>query len=415
MSTDALSSSGGGTTRVLMVDDEPNILSGYRRTLRGKFIVMTANSGAEGLTMLERALATGQGFPVIVSDMKMPQMDGAEFLSQAKQLQPDAVQMLLSGQADLESTIAAVNNGNLFRFLTKPCATEDLELALSAAFGQYQLVRAERDLLEKTLSGAVEVLTQVLALASPETFTRTQQVQHLVDSMAKTLKVRDWRLPLAAMLSQIGCLSVPPEVLHRARNGGELDDEEAQSYQRHPQAAQQLLQRIPRLEDVAAWVGDQPVRLPGSAEPDVPAPAGAAPGVPAPRSADPAQGAVPPEPNLLLRVALDFLASRDATSDPGAALGRLTASAVYPDAVLSALRRGAASLAPPSVLRDLTVEQVSVGMILDADVETLNGMVLVRKGELVTEMVAMRLANFARTAGIKEPLRCWAQPETTRL
>src|SRR5690348_2261732 len=129
---------------VLMVDDEPNILDGYRRALHGRFNVVSASSGAEGLTIAKQAFNQGTPFPVVVSDMMMPTMNGAEFLGRAREIDPEAIQLLLSGQADLESTISAVNNGKLFRFLTKPCAASDLELALTAALEQHRLIHAER-------------------------------------------------------------------------------------------------------------------------------------------------------------------------------------------------------------------------------------------------------------------------------
>ena len=104
--------------RILLVDDEPRVLDGLRRALRGRYELDTAGSGAEGLAAVEAAVGEGAPFEVIVSDMMMPAMTGAEFLTKARGVLPDAVLMILSGQADLNSTIAAVNDANLFRFLT---------------------------------------------------------------------------------------------------------------------------------------------------------------------------------------------------------------------------------------------------------------------------------------------------------
>src|SRR3954452_18762744 len=192
--------------------------------------------------------------------MMMPTMTGPEYLVRARAIDPEAVQLLHSGQADLESTITAVNNGKLFRFLTKPCAAPDLELALNAAIEQYRLVHAERELLERTLTGAVTVLTELLSMASPEAFTRTERVRTVVDGAAEILGIGDWQLPVATMLSQIGCAAVPGDVLHRARTGGELSDEERTVYLTHPKTALRLLEHIPRLGTVARWIGTQPVR-----------------------------------------------------------------------------------------------------------------------------------------------------------
>src|ERR1700722_7513879 len=108
--------------RVLFVDDESRLLEGIARTLRGSFDVYTATSGGEGLSVLQRA----GPFAVVVSDMGMPEMNGAQFLSSARELCPQTVRIVLSGQSDMGQTIAAVNEGNIFRFLSKPCSTLNL-------------------------------------------------------------------------------------------------------------------------------------------------------------------------------------------------------------------------------------------------------------------------------------------------
>jgi CheY-like chemotaxis protein len=378
---------------ILMVDDEPNVLDGYRRALHGRFRVFTANSGADGLTAVQQAFNQETPFPVVVSDMMMPGMNGAEFLGKARQIDPEAVQMLLSGQADLESTIAAVNSGNLFRFLTKPCSATDLESALTAAVEQHRLAHAERELLERTLAGAVDVLTEVLSMASPEAFARTQRVRTLVDAGSGILGIEDWRLPLASMLSQIGCIAVPSDVLHRAQTGGELTAEELDVYLHHPQAAASLLERIPRLEQVAAWISDQPVRPPGKAQ-------GA--GIAWDRAP---QSATPELAELMLRASLAFLGALEATGQSKRALAHLAGTGHYPQQILDALDEAAAALAPTGVMRELPVAAVRPGMLLEMDVETITGMTLLRKGERVTEASALRLENFARTVGVKEPIQ----------
>jgi CheY-like chemotaxis protein len=376
---------------VLMVDDEPNILDGYRRALHGRFTVVTAGSGADGLTLARQAVIRGTPFPVVVSDMMMPLMNGAEFLGRVRDVDPDAIQLLLSGQADLESTIAAVNDGKLFRFLTKPCAAPDLELALSAALEQHRLISAERELLERTLTGAVDVLTELLSMGSAEAFARTERVRTLVDGAATILGIEDWQLPLATMLSQIGCIAVPGDVLHRARTGGELTPEENDVYLKHPQTAYRLLVRIPRLETVARWVGDQPVRPPGTGKVNEDWQA-------------PAAGSTPELTESLLRAGIAFLAVLDATGNPARTLEQMTQSGHYPAEVLDALDEAAGDLAPQGVRREITAGLVRPGMLLEADVETKTGMTLVRKGERITEALAMRLENFARTVGLVEPI-----------
>ena len=199
--------------RVLMVDDEPRILDGFRRNLASQYSLEVALSGEEGLAILGRNRGSSVPFAVVVSDMMMPQMNGAEFLAQVRDVTPDAVLMILSGQADLRHTVAAVNNSSLFRFIAKPCSPHTLRTAIDDALRQYQLIHAERDLLQQTLAGAVDVLAQVLSLANPDAFSRTGVLSRLVEAAAKELLLSHrWELLMAAQLSQVGLVSVPPSV-----------------------------------------------------------------------------------------------------------------------------------------------------------------------------------------------------------
>src|ERR1700735_5369190 len=153
------------TNRILCVDDEPNILLAFARQLR-KYEIVTALGPELGLKTVEE-----QGpFAVVVSDLRMPRMSGVQFLTKVKELSPDTVRIMLTGHGDLSAAAEAVNQGSIFRFLLKPCPTEVLSGALEAGLEQYRLVNAERQLLEQTLRGSVEVLSEILSLSNQEAF-----------------------------------------------------------------------------------------------------------------------------------------------------------------------------------------------------------------------------------------------------
>jgi DNA-binding NtrC family response regulator len=121
-----------GTVRLLCVDDEKNVLEGLSRTLRNVYSVETAVGAGQGLEVLQ---AKGP-FAIVMSDQRMPGMSGVEFLSTVRQIAPDTVRVLLTGYADLNDTIAAVNDGHIFRFLVKPCPFDVLLKSLAACAGQ---------------------------------------------------------------------------------------------------------------------------------------------------------------------------------------------------------------------------------------------------------------------------------------
>ena len=205
--------------RVLLVDDEPNITDSLRRHLRREYAVFTASSGKAGLEVM----AEQDDIAVVVSDMRMPEMDGARFLSEVRQRYPDTVRILLTGFADLESAIAAVNHGQLFRFLTKPCPQQQFLELMAAAARQYELQTAERVLLEQTLKGSIKALSDVLALAIPDAFGRATRVKERALQLGEARGMEDlWQLEVAALLSQIGAVVLPPETADRLYSGRAL-------------------------------------------------------------------------------------------------------------------------------------------------------------------------------------------------
>src|SRR5581483_4464924 len=230
--------------RVLCVDDDSNLLEGIARNLREHFEVSTAKSGDEGLSELRK----NPQYAVVVSDLKMPGMDGVDFLARVRQISPDAVRILLTGQADLDAAIAAVNGGRVFRFLCKPCRPEALIMAVEAAVEQHRLITAERELLEETLRGCVNALSEVLASVSPDAFGRAIRVRQLLSKLLKYLGVQDrWAIEVAAMLSQIGCVTLPAPVLKKIGHGETLTPAEQAMKDRVPIFLEQLLDSIPRL------------------------------------------------------------------------------------------------------------------------------------------------------------------------
>lgn len=129
-----------GKPRILLVDDEPELLSSLSRSLRRRFDVSTAANGPEALTLL----GTDSDFAVIVSDMQMPRMNGAQFLAASRELVPQCTRILLTGQTDTDAAMAAVNDGQIFRYLTKPCRPDYLDEALTAAIARYRAKRLSR-------------------------------------------------------------------------------------------------------------------------------------------------------------------------------------------------------------------------------------------------------------------------------
>jgi CheY-like chemotaxis protein len=369
--------------RILCVDDEPNVLEGLSLHLRRRYDVSTAPNGADALALLERDGAT----EVIISDMRMPVMDGATFLARARQQFPDTVRMLLTGQSDMASAIAAVNDGQIFRFLTKPCAPADMLAAVAAAFEQHRLITAERVLLEQTLHGSIKALTDVLALTHPASFGRAMRIKQNVSDMATAVGMKErWQVEVAAMLSQLGSVALPPEVSEKVYFGHRLSGQEELMVARVPQITEQLLGNIPRLEVVRQMLASlgKPLREATGSE---------------------AERQLVARGAHMLRIGVDFDLLEGQGASPAVAFATMRGRKDrYDVAILEAFAASRGEAAPREEIRELNLGTLMPGMVVAQDVMLSSGALLVARGYELTGSLLERLRNF-RAGQVCEPIR----------
>lgn len=364
---------------ILFVDDDPNILEGFRRGLRKLYTVETALGGEQGLETL-----SAQGpFAVVVSDQRMPGMDGVQFLTRVRTQSPDSIRIMLTGQADLEDAIGAVNQGNIFRFLTKPCENDLLARTLDAALKQYHLVIAERELLEKTLKGSIKLLTDILSLVNPAAFSRADRMKRYMRHLCGALGLADpWQYELAALFSQIGWVTVPGDTLDRHAAGGRLSQDEEQMISALPSTAYELLANIPRLEPVAQIIRRQSEEWP------------------------PAETV--PDDSILLGAQLLAAALRYDEAVNGRKQSHTEAVESlrshpqrFPAYLVNALHH---LIAEDKLLERhrVSILDLQTNMILDEDLKTKNGLLLVAKGQSVSTTMIKSVANYLTRGVIEE-------------
>ena len=370
--------------KILLVDDEANILEAHQRQFRKQFQVHTALGGEQGLKTLR-----AQGpFAVVVSDFRMPGMDGNQFLSCVRQFHQDTVRMMLTGNADLDMAMEAVNQGAIFRFLTKPCPPETLATALEAGVKQYRLIRAEKELLEQTLTGSLQALANVLSLVHPEAFGRASRLKRYVTGLAHHMGLSNvWGLEIAATLSQIGCVILPETLLKKVNAGEPLDPQEERLFTTHPSTGANILANIPRMEGIASFIESQHKHFDGSGTPD-----------------DPRRGEDIPLGARLLKVALDFDTLQMQDFPGSQAFGEMeNRRGWYDPAVLQALKiafvPGQKLKLATLSLRDLRPQMVLAEGIFD------KGILLAAKGQELTEWMISRLKLIKGTRSDKEPIR----------
>ncbi|MFA7149285.1 MAG: HD domain-containing phosphohydrolase [Syntrophomonadaceae bacterium] len=376
--------------KVLLVDDDVNILAAYRRVLRGKLELSVADNGKEALNILKNA----GPFAVIVSDYRMPEMDGIEILARARDLFPDTVRIMLTGQADMQAAIDAINQGNIFRFLTKPCPSEVFLKQVYVGIEQYRLIHAERELLDQTLKGSIKVLVDILALVNPMAFSRLGLIRSLAKNLAIQLQVKDiWKVELAALLSQIGCVTVPPQILQQAFRQEDLNPQETALFYSHPQIGCDLLKHIPRMEEVAEAINYQMKNFDGSGYP--------------PSSMG---GEDIPVVSRILRVAGDFEVLIS-TSMPEMKAIRIMQEreGVYDPVILEVLKAEIIKLEQERTPILMAIYELMPGMILAEDILDGNGLVLITKYQEITDVLITRLKNYARMGMVQEPIKVISQ------
>jgi response regulator RpfG family c-di-GMP phosphodiesterase len=370
------------TAKVLCVDDDARILKGIRRQLGDQFALDCAEGPQAALEQLEQS----GPYAVVVSDMRMPGMTGIELLTRIRSTSPDTVRIMLTGEADLATTIAAVNEGHIFRFLTKPCAPDVLGRAVSHGLRQYELVTAEKELVQGTLKGSVKVLSEMLSLVNPLAFGRAARVRRMATRVGEALSIDNlWELEIAAMLSQLGCVTVPTGIIEKVSRGEELSAQERSVYQQHSELACNLLRNIPRLETVADTIRYQSQHLDGTGFPG-----------------DGRSGQALPLGARILKAVLDLDTETALGADPIEAIHALKRHPGHYDPdVLTALE--------PLVVKDCGLDVISVnvadlseGMLFAADVRSTTGQLLVAKGQEIT--ASLRLKLIAMNGALREPL-----------
>ncbi|MBN2802496.1 MAG: response regulator [Deltaproteobacteria bacterium] len=373
--------------KILLVDDEPNVLSGYTRSLRRQYDIVTAEGGELGLAAIKE-----QGpFGVIVADMRMPGMDGVHFLKNAKKTDPDAVRMMLTGNADQETAMNAVNQGNIFRFLTKPCPPQTLVAALALGLRQHKLIIAEKELLEKTLSGSIKILTNILSLTEHEIFATAERIRDYARVTASNMEIGDpWTLEVAAMMAPLGLLTLPPELREKIAKGDHLNEKEKMTSAEIPNITGSLLANIPRLENVAKIVETA---------------TGHEFGEKVENSYNNLQKEID-----IMRIVTDIgqLESRG-TSLTDAIEMLEEHSEVYPPVTLKEIK----TIILDNLVQlgsnrtqalEVRASELLIGDIITKDVESLDDRMLLGAGSILTTVYLARLNNYRRLTGIKEPI-----------
>jgi len=361
---------------IMAVDDNPANLKLLEDMLRAHgYEVRSFPRGRLALAVIDR-----EPPDLILLDIDMPEMSGYEVCEQLKSNHRHSgiPVIFLSALYSIGDKVRGFRSGGV-DYISKPFQFEEVQARVETHLKLRRAQRAEHELLEKTLGGAVQVLWELIQLASPMLSLRSHSLRDIVLWITKRMEITDaWQYELAATLCLIGCIALPDDIVERACYGEALSPDEARMFRAHPEAALRLLSHIPRMEIVAEMVWGQ---------------------------LDPQAQGVPERARRGART-LHLALEVDRRIQKGAKLGTLLAelksSPQFDGVMLDAL----ANYAPLQMefeLRRLPIHELRAKMVLEKDVRSRDGkLVILKAGTTLTETWIERLENFARTQRLEE-------------
>ncbi len=377
--------------KILIVDDDNNLLSGMKRQLRNKYQISTAEGGEAALDLVK----SDGPFAVVICDMRMPGMHGIEVLRAIKKIAPDTVRMMLTGNIDQQTAVEAINEGNIFRFFTKPCQADVLAKGIEAGIKQYRLVTAEKELLRKTLAGSVKVLIDMLSMIDPETFGQSTKMRDWGRLMLERMDLpRSWVLDIAIMLSRIGWVAIPADIKKKVNSDLELTEKEQKLIREIPETGKKWITNIPRLEDVGEIIYYQNKGFDGSGFPD-----------------GGASGKDISVESRVLKILNDLVVSCQGIMPTKLDFRMLDLhSELYDPDILYIAKQCLVKADASYEDEHFEIAEVPLNLLMQgyellSDIETVDGKLILAKQQLLTGALLTKIRNFGEIHGVKEPIR----------
>lgn len=377
-------------SQILVVDADPKVLSAFERIFSDQYRVATFDEPNKALPWIKE----NPGVAVIVSAINLSGMGGVSFLSACEAAAPYAARILLTAEKSVDLVKQAVNNGHIFMLLTKPCSQAELTAAVHAGMTQHNRLLQERTVLERTLSGSVKLLIEMLSLFHSEAFRRTSVMRPQAMRIAQRMGVKKtWELDMAVMFSPLGEALLPKEILARYRTAKPLTDQQREILARAPAQTRDLLKNIPQLDRVAECLYLSSRGFDGSGFP-----------------VDGPVGVDIPVTSRILKVLTDLWFASPETGVDAAAFEALAINRrQYDPEILQVAREELLDMVSDQQNRAITlcyIRALRPGDVLVDDVlsEGSHELVLSR-GHQLTGTTIRRLDQYNHVSGIRQPIR----------
>lgn len=372
--------------KILIVDD-----NNQNRQILNELITKighTAILAENGVKALDKL--GGNKIDLILLDILMPVMDGYHTLEKIKECpQYKHIPVIMITTIDEMKSIVKCIEMGADDYLTKPFEPQILKARINNCLVKLELFKTEKELLEKTLTGSLKILIDILTIINSEVYGKANRVKRLVKYIAAKMKIADsWNLEIAAMLSQVGCIAVSSEILERITSDKNVSPNERLIYKKHPLIGYKLLNKLPRLEKVAQIIKYQNKNYDGTGIPE-----------------DNLRESLIPIESRILHVALDYDTFNNQGINPLKSLEKLREAKVnYDVTILDALEKIILDENKKEI-KFVKVAHLDYGMIFAEDVVTTGNIKVIGKGQEVSYVMIKRLQNISKTQTIKEPIK----------
>jgi response regulator RpfG family c-di-GMP phosphodiesterase len=237
--------------RVLIVDDDINLLKGLKRNLCKYYDVDTAPGGEEALAQLE----SDGPYQVLLVDMNMPVMNGIEFLEEARKISPEAIPLMLTGNADQSTAVQAINQGKVFHFLNKPCPAEEIRKFIGDAMNEYNLSLVQGPHSAQVVEGSIQLMQDLAAQSSPFSKQERAVLENVVSEICGVVPDADEEMMLTAVpMMSLYLTYLPSSIRMAAAYNRKMHPHEQKAVANALTRAHDLLSSIPPLAPIAGAV-----------------------------------------------------------------------------------------------------------------------------------------------------------------
>jgi DNA-binding NarL/FixJ family response regulator len=364
--------------KILLVSADAGFVKKAESLLVKDFALAAVDSGKGAM----KALSSNKGIRVILSGYNLPDVDGIKLLAQVRKDYPQVMRIMVTGQEDFSILTGAIHKAHVFSLHTKSCPPDELLASVLDAAKKSRNVRSDADSMRDTMFGTVRMLVDILELTTPSAMRRSKRIRRRAQEICKDMQAMPPQfMDMVVLLSSIGCVGLPLGLLKKIEKGKDVTKEDMKRFRTHPSIAAHLLERVPRMSKVADIIRHQNT----------------------PVCKNPPVGA------RILKVCIDLDQMQRSGAGPEKALEFMRGKPeIYDERVLDALEYhfGACKMQD---CNSIMLADLEPGMVMQADMVTESGSILLHRGETLSEASHLRVRAFSDLLKVKEPL-CAALP-----